>query len=129
MGKKTPKRSTAKGSSNACRSDLEEQFLAMLESLGGSLSKGVRTNYIPYDDAKFEIDFAWPEILVAVEIDGGTFTRGKHTRGTGYDIDCQKRNRLTSDGWRVLVFTTTDLKKRSRIVLPLLRTIKIASRG
>lgn len=63
---------------------------------------------------RWRFDFAWPDQRVAVEIQGGTFSRGKsgHTSGVGVQRDCEKRNAATLLGWRVLFYTTKDLESR-----------------
>ena len=53
----------------------------------------------------WRIDFAWPEHLLAVEIDGGTWVAGRHSRGAGFAKDCEKYNALQMAGWTVLRFT------------------------
>lgn len=64
-----------------------------------------------YREYKFDpkrnsrFDFAWPEQKVACEIEGGTWQRGGHTTGTGYQKDCEKYNRAIELGWRVLRYT------------------------
>lgn len=54
---------------------------------------------------RWRFDRAWPERLIAVEIDGGIWTGGRHTRGTGFTEDCRKLNTAALMGWRVLRFT------------------------
>jgi len=54
---------------------------------------------------KFRFDFAWPEKMLAVEIEGGTYTRGRHQRPAGFADDCRKYNHAALLGWRVLRFT------------------------
>jgi very-short-patch-repair endonuclease len=63
-------------------------------------------------DAKrrWRLDFAWPEQRMAVEVDGGMWVRGAHTRGRRIAQDHEKRNHLTLAGWRVLVFTGDQVK-------------------
>jgi len=51
---------------------------------------------------KFRVDFAWPELKIAIEIDGATFTQGRHIRGMGYRNDCIKANLLSCSGWSLL---------------------------
>jgi very-short-patch-repair endonuclease len=50
----------------------------------------------------FRFDFAWPALLIAVEVDGGTFCGGNHVRGKGYQRDCVKHNLAQLEGWAVL---------------------------
>lgn len=56
-------------------------------------------------ERRWLFDFAWPDIKLAVEVDGGTWVGGRHTRPQGFAKDCEKLNRATMDGWRVLRYT------------------------
>ena len=54
---------------------------------------------------RWRFDLAWPEHMLAVEVEGGVWTSGRHSRGTGYIADCEKYNEATLAGWRVLRVT------------------------
>ena len=54
---------------------------------------------------KWRLDFAWPEHRVALEVEGGTMTGGRHTRGKGFEADCEKYNQCVLDGWLLLRVT------------------------
>ena len=51
---------------------------------------------------KWRFDFAWPDALLALEVDGGLFTAGRHTRGAGTEGDHEKFNEAAVLGWRIL---------------------------
>lgn len=55
---------------------------------------------------RWRFDFAWPAHLLALEIDGATWSQGRHTRGKGYRDDCVKLNEAALLGWRVLRVTS-----------------------
>ena len=55
---------------------------------------------------KWRFDYAWPERMLALEIEGGTWTGGRHVRGKGYERDCEKYNAAALLGWKVLRVTT-----------------------
>jgi hypothetical protein len=55
---------------------------------------------------RWRFDLAIPLRMVAVEIDGGTWTGGRHVRGDGYERDCRKLNAATALGWAVYRMTT-----------------------
>mgnify|MGYP003425334681 FL=1 len=57
------------------------------------------------DSRKWRFDFACPEIAIAIEIDGGVWTRGRHSRGTGQVADMEKINTAQLFGWIVLRYT------------------------
>lgn len=57
----------------------------------------------------WRFDFCWPDAMVAVEVDGATWSAGRHTRGSGFQSDAEKRNRAQLLGWKVLTFTRLDV--------------------
>jgi very-short-patch-repair endonuclease len=59
---------------------------------------------------RWRFDRAWPDKMVALEIDGGVWTNGRHSRGVGYTNDCRKLNEAVLLGWRVLRVTGPMVK-------------------
>ena len=55
---------------------------------------------------KWKFDFAWPKAWLALEVEGGTWSKGRHTRGKGYESDCFKYSEAAIMGWIVLRCTT-----------------------
>ncbi len=51
---------------------------------------------------RWRFDFAWPDLMLAVEIEGGIYVSGRHTRGAGFEEDCRKYAEAVCMGWRVL---------------------------
>jgi very-short-patch-repair endonuclease len=58
---------------------------------------------------RWRFDLAWPDLLLAVEVEGGVWTGGRHTRGRGYIEDCRKYNAAALAGWAVLRYTSDTL--------------------
>lgn len=54
---------------------------------------------------RWRFDYAWPALRLALEIEGGIWTDGRHVRGRGYERDCEKYNAAALAGWRVLRVT------------------------
>ena len=50
----------------------------------------------------FRWDFAWPELMLAVEVQGQIWSKGAHSSGVGILRDHEKHNLATVAGWRVL---------------------------
>lgn len=67
---------------------------------------GFEREYVFAKPRKWRFDFANVEKKVAIEIEGGTWAAGRHTRGSGFAADCQKYNTAASLGWLVYRFTT-----------------------
>lgn len=65
---------------------------------------------------RWRFDFAWPARMVAVEIEGGVWNGGRHTRGAGYAADLDKYNQAVMDGWRVLRFSGEHLKDMQSVI-------------
>lgn len=57
-------------------------------------------------ERRWRFDFAFPEQKVAVEVEGGTWIAGRHSRGSTIGKDFEKYNRGTIMGWRILRYTT-----------------------
>ena len=79
-------------------------FLAVLKQNG--LPAPV-PEYRFHPTRKWRIDWAFPEQRVALEVEGGIFIRGRHSRGVGMLKDMEKYNELAARGWR-LIRTTPD---------------------
>jgi very-short-patch-repair endonuclease len=56
-------------------------------------------------------DFAWPARMIALEIEGGTHSGGRHTTAKGFSDDCEKYNIAAIRGWRVIRATGEHVKK------------------
>ncbi len=64
---------------------------------------------------RWRFDFAWPRYMLAVEVDGGIYSRGRHVRGAGFERDAEKRNAAVMAGWRVLHFTPRQVKSGAAV--------------
>lgn len=63
----------------------------------------------------WRFDYAIPEHLIALEVEGGVWTGGRHTSPKGFLGDIEKYNTATLMGWRVLRTTPEDLYKLKTI--------------
>lgn len=89
--------------------DLRDAFLQLWRRLGPDIPPHPK-EYRFHPTRRWRFDVAWPEHKVAVELEGGVWTRGRHTRGKGYCRDMEKYNAATELGWRLLRFTANDLE-------------------
>ena len=101
-------------------SDLERALETQLRALGlpepereyrfgaiaaGGTGKGLRARLDQAGLKDWRFDFAWLNEFVAVEVNGGTWVRGRHNRGSSVGSDYEKLNAAQLLGWIVLQFT------------------------
>lgn len=88
-------------------SSLEETLAFQMQCVG---LKPVREHRF-HADRRWRFDFAFPAERVAVEVEGGIFVKGRHSRGAGMRADMDKYNAACELGWRVLRFCETHIRK------------------
>lgn len=71
---------------------------------------------------RWRFDWAWPERRVALEVEGGVWTEGRHTRGAGFLGDMAKYNEAALLGWRILRCTPSEMYEPATLFL-LLRAL------
>jgi very-short-patch-repair endonuclease len=82
---------------------LVETFVSLWSQLGGpALVREFRFDAI----RRWRFDFAHEGARVAIEINGGVWSHGRHVRGSGYLRDREKVNTATLAGWRVFELGT-----------------------
>lgn len=69
-----------------------------------------------HPERKWRFDVAWPEDAkrwgghnVAIEVQGGLFSSGRHNRGAAMLKEYEKLNEAAAMGWRVLFVQPRDL--------------------
>jgi len=62
-----------------------------------------------HDTRRWRFDCAWPSFRLAVEVEGGGFVQGRHTRGKGLENDCEKYAEAAILGWTVIRVTPAQV--------------------
>jgi len=98
--------------------------------MGGAVSKGETTLTYQITSEKLDeperehrfdparrwrFDFAWPDRLLAVEVEGGIWSKGRHSRGAGFEADAEKYNAAVMLGWCVLRYSTGMVERGDAI--------------
>lgn len=93
--------------------DLEGQFEHQLKLC--KIAQWVREHR--FCERRWRFDFCWPQpqLKLAVEIEGGIHTRGRHVRPEGFRKDAAKYNRAAILGWIVLRVTAADIRSGDAI--------------
>jgi len=76
------------------------------------LNKTTGYNFEPefrFCERKWRFDFAHIGSKTAIEIEGGVFSKGRHTRGVGFINDMEKYNKAVELGWVVLRYTPQQI--------------------
>ena len=71
--------------------------------------------YMFHHTRKWRFDFAFVKEKVAVEVQGGIYTKGAHVRGRGYEKDREKTNEASLMGWIVIEVTPKHIKNGQAI--------------
>ena len=64
---------------------------------------------------RFRFDFLLAQFALVIEVEGGTWSGGRHTTGAGFRSDCFKYNAALELGYRVLRYTTDMVTKGEAI--------------
>ena len=54
---------------------------------------------------RWHADFAYPAHRLLIEVDGGGYVAGRHTRGKGFEDDCERTSTAAALGYRVIRVT------------------------
>jgi len=76
-----------------------------------------KTEYKFSINRRWRADFAFPCSMILIECEGGIYTNGRHTRGSGFEKDCEKYSTAAAMGWLVLRFTHDQIKNGMAIRL------------
>lgn len=112
-----------RGRSIKARDDVQAmQFRALCERRGLPVPTSEHLFARP---RRWRFDYAWPTQKVALEVEGGVYSRGRHVRPTGFLGDLEKYNHATVLGWKLIrvtpdqLFTTDTLEMLRAILTPL----------
>jgi very-short-patch-repair endonuclease len=95
------------------KSHLEEKVLEEITAAG--IDEPER-EYIFAPPRRWRFDFAWPDKKVAIEIQGGIWNGGRHTRGAGYRADIEKMNTAIMMDWKVFQFTANEVETAGYVI-------------
>jgi len=75
-----------------------------------ALKIGFIQEFYFHPERQWRADFHILETKILVEVEGGIWTGGRHTRGKGFIHDMEKYNAATVLGYQVLRFSTEQVK-------------------
>lgn len=69
----------------------------------------VEAEYRFHPVREWRFDYAIPRAKVAIEVEGGVWNHGRHTRPEGYLRDLEKYNEAAACGWLLIRTTPSEL--------------------
>lgn len=92
-------------------SALEDELASHLNAYKLSFER----EYRYHKTRRWRFDFAFPDRKLGIEIEGGIWVGGRHTRASGFERDCEKYNAAVLEGWKVLRFTSRHIRSGEAI--------------
>ena len=68
------------------------------------------TEFRFHPERKWRADFRIDGYPILIEVEGGIWSQGRHTRGKGFEEDCEKYNQAAILGYHVLKGSTQQVK-------------------
>lgn len=87
----------------------QREYSAFANLVRQRLGVALVPEYRFHPTRKWRFDYAIVPLRIAIEIDGGVWSRGRHVRPQGYLRDMEKFNAAAALGWVVLKFTPQQL--------------------
>ncbi len=81
----------------------------MFQMVAEKLPPPIR-EYRFHEKRRWRCDFIWLDEKLIVEVEGGIWSKGRHTRGLGFQNDCEKYNEAALNGYKVLRVTSQQIK-------------------
>ena len=101
----------AKAKKQSAGSKGEQALAAQLQAAGVSFER----EQLLIPGRRFRFDFVITGSDLVIEVEGGTWSGGRHTSGVGFRSDCWKYNKALELGYRVLRYTTDMVTKGEAI--------------
>lgn len=94
---------------------LKDGCMMFIKMIKSSLALDVEKEYRFHPSRKWRFDYAIPSIRMAIEVEGGVWTGGRHTSSKGFLGDMEKYNEAALSGW-CLIRTTPEELLTSKIL-------------
>jgi len=123
MKRKSKGRKSPSGKGHTIRASIHQSKGKLIEKRNAAQGQAflslLRQRELPQPVAEFRfhperrwrIDFCWPELKVALEVEGGALSGGRHTSGMGFVKDMEKYNELSLHGYTLIrcIPSTTNI--------------------
>ena len=94
-------------------SDLEDKLAFHIRATN---LPSVERQYKFHPTRRWKADFCWVKEKLIVEVQGGIWIQGRHSRGGGYTKDCEKMNEAVLMGYKYLKVTKEHINSGQAIL-------------
>lgn len=123
QGSDAIKQPTNRRVTKADRESLEAAFLKAWRCVAKDLEEP-RRQFRFHETRRWRFDFSWCEGMIAVELMGGGFVRGGHSRGAQQEKDYEKIREANKLGWVVLQFGTKAMGNPIAVALEVAEVLR-----
>lgn len=109
--RKTKRRDSVKVKKEKVASEGEATLIQHLQAYRIEFEQEFQFN----KDRKWRADFYLVGTNILIEVEGGIWSNGRHTRGKGYIADMEKYNSATALGYSVYRYSTEQVKSGKAI--------------
>ena len=102
-GPRTPAQELKLLKIRAQRETFTGSFEKLWKSCGGP---ALETEHLFHEVRKWRMDYVHRDTKTAIELDGGVYVQGRHSRAKGIQDACDKKNSAIQMGWDVFVLCT-----------------------
>lgn len=96
------------------KSSKKDPFILLVDQ---NLKEDVWPEFYFSPDRQWRFDYCIPQHMIFIEVEGGVWTGGRHTRPQGFLNDAEKYNSATALGWKMIRVTPPTLLSESTINL------------
>lgn len=108
-----PKPATRKRGTGAPVIDKKQALIFQLKALK---LPPWQTEYRFHATRLWRFDIAFPELKLAIEVEGGLYVQGRHSRGAGAEADMDKYGEAFALGWSVLRVSPRKVKSGAAVM-------------
>lgn len=108
---------------NTKRTHLEQAFEFYWSEFGDDRYCLIPQYKFPKPERQWRFDYAYEPGKIIVEIEGGIWIGGGHSRGSGVIRDIEKHNAAVLKGWRVLRVTSDMINQNPYAVIQMIEQL------
>ena len=95
----------------------------ILEVILSEIPKDFHTELKLIPNRKFRCDYVCLEAKIVIELEGGIWIQGRHTRASGFVKDVEKYNLIALEGYRIFRVTSEQTKEPDKLKKDIMKLV------